>query len=138
MAAVDVMELYSPKRFTALAEKYKLRPGFAIDLCEAKADGTFRDLNRPGDVQAVLDVVDEDEPALLTGLPPCRIFSQLQNLNWKNVAPDVRRRKMDEAIHHLRASVELYTKQHHRAGRKFLHEAPHGPQQAGRTRKSKR
>eukprot|EP00435_Cladocopium_sp_Y103_P007713 s12_g2.t1 len=34
MAATDIAEIYSPKRFTALAQQYKLRPGFAVDLCE--------------------------------------------------------------------------------------------------------
>ena len=123
MSAVDIMEIYSSKRFTALAERYKLRPGFAVDLNEMKEDGTYWDLNKPEDIQEVHDIVDRDEPVLLTGSPPCHMFSQLQNLNWKNMAPDVRRKKMDEAIHHLHTSVELYVKQH-RAGRKFLHEAP--------------
>ena len=36
MAAVDVMEIYSPKRFTEAAAQFKLRPGFAVDLCEEK------------------------------------------------------------------------------------------------------
>ena len=50
MAAVDIAEVYSPKRFTALAEQFKLRPGFAIDLSEKKADGEFWNLNKPADV----------------------------------------------------------------------------------------
>ena len=32
MAATDIAEVYSPKRFPALAQQYKLRPGFAVDL----------------------------------------------------------------------------------------------------------
>ena len=36
MAATDIAEVYSPKRFTALAHQYKLRPGFAVDLCETQ------------------------------------------------------------------------------------------------------
>ena len=63
IAAVNVMELYSPKRFTALAERYKLRPGFAIGLCEAKAGGTHWDLTRPSDIQETHDILDQDEPA---------------------------------------------------------------------------
>ena len=123
MSAVDILEIYSPKRFTALAERYKLRPGFAVDLNEMKKDGTYWDLNKSEDVQEVHDILERDEPALLTGSPPCHMFSQLQNLNWRNMAPDVRKKKMDEAVHHLHTSVELYVKQH-RSGRKFLHEAP--------------
>jgi hypothetical protein len=36
MAATDIAEVYSPKRFTALVQQYKLRPGFAVNLCETK------------------------------------------------------------------------------------------------------
>ena len=93
MSAVDVMEIYSPKRFTALAERYKLRPGFAVDLNEMKSDGTYWDLNKSEDVQEVHDILEKDEPALLTGSPPCHMFSQLQNLNWRSMAPDFRRKK---------------------------------------------
>ena len=39
--AVDVMG-FSPKRFTALAGSYGLRPGVAIDLEEMKPDGNER------------------------------------------------------------------------------------------------
>ena len=39
MAATDIAEVYSPKRFTALAQQCKLRPGFAVDLCETKGNG---------------------------------------------------------------------------------------------------
>ena len=39
MAATDIAEVYSPKRFTALAQQCMLRPGFAVDLCETKENG---------------------------------------------------------------------------------------------------
>ena len=65
MSAVDIVEIYSPKRFTALAERYRLRPGFAVDLNETKEDGTHWDLNKPKDIQEVHDIVDRDEPVLL-------------------------------------------------------------------------
>ena len=134
MSAVDVMEVYSPKRFTALAERYKLRPGFAVDLNEKmKSDGTYWDLNKSEDVQEVRNILERDEPALLTGSPPCHMFSQRQNLNGRNMAPDVRRRRMDEAVHHLHTSVELYVKQH-RSGRNSS-TRHHGPQPAGRMRR---
>ena len=58
MSAVDVMEIYSPKRFTALADRYKLRPGFAVDLNETKEDGTYWDLNKPEDIQEVHDIAE--------------------------------------------------------------------------------
>ena len=64
------------------------------------------------------------------------MFSQLQNLNWKNMAPDVRRKKMDEAIHHLRtsvASVELYVNNIALDASSFMRH--HGPQPAGKMKR---
>ena len=49
MAATDIAEVYSPKRFTALAQQYKLRPGFAVDLCETKENGEYWNLNKTAD-----------------------------------------------------------------------------------------
>ena len=124
------MEIYSPKRFTALAERYRLRPGFAVDLNETKEDGTYWDLNKPKDTQEVHDIVDRDESVLLTGSPPCHMFSQLQNLNWKNMAPDVRRKKMDEAIHHVHMSSNIALD-----ASSFMRHHGHGPQAAGKMKK---
>ena len=71
MAAVDIAEVYSPQRFTAEAERFKLRPGFAIDLCEQKPDGGHRDMTKPDDVKLAWELLKRDEPLLLTGSPPC-------------------------------------------------------------------
>lgn len=125
ITAVDVMEVYSPKRFTEAAAKLKLKPGFAVDLCETKPDCTNWDLNKPEDVQLVHQLVDEEEPKLLTGSPPCHMFSVLQNISWRKISPEIRNKRMDEALHHLHTSCDLYRKQYD-AGRWFLHEAPWG------------
>ena len=125
ITAVDVMEVYSPKRFTEAAARLKLKPGFAVDLCETKPDGTNWDLNNPEDVRLVHQLVDEEEPKLLTGSPPCHMFSVLQNISWHKISPEIRNKRMNEALHHLHTSCELYKKQYE-AGRWFLHEAPWG------------
>ena len=49
MGAVDVMEVYSPKRFTGEAA----RPGYAIDAEEQQPDGSCWDLLSPEDVKQV-------------------------------------------------------------------------------------
>ena len=123
MAAVDVMEIYSPKRLTEAAAQFKLRPGFAVDLCEEKPEGGYWDLRKESDVQEVREWIDKDEPALLTGSPPCHMFSLLQNISWYKLSPEVRERRMKEALNHLHVSCEMYRKQYD-AGRWFLHEAP--------------
>ena len=85
---------YSPKRFTARAEHYGLRPGFAVDLEEQKPDGMYWDASREEDVRELDKYVDEVEPTLLTGSPPCDQFSQLQNINKHRVGADKRREKI--------------------------------------------
>ena len=40
VGSVDVAEIYSPRRFSARAEEFQLRPGFAAALVEWKPDGT--------------------------------------------------------------------------------------------------
>jgi hypothetical protein len=125
MCAVDVMEIYSPKRFTEAATRYRLRPGFAVDLTEQKPDGSYWDLTKSEDVKEVERIVEDDKPELLTGSPPCHMFSQLQNISWHKISPEVREKRMTEARHHLHVSCKMYRKQHD-AGRTFLHEAPWG------------
>ena len=122
ITAVDVMEVYS---LTEAAARLKLKPGFAVDLCETKSDGTNWDLNNPEDVRLVHQLVDEEEPKLLTGSPPCHMFSVLQNISWHKISPGIRNKRMNEALHYLHTSCELYKKQYE-AGRWFLHEAPWG------------
>ena len=125
MCAVDVMEIYSPKRFTDTAKAFKLRPGFAVDLTEQKPDGSYWDLNKSEDVKEVEETIDREEPKLLTGSPPCHMFSQLQNISWHKLSPEIREKRMSEALHHLHVSCKMYRKQYD-SGRWFLHEAPWG------------
>ena len=125
MAATDIAEVYSPKRFTALAHQYKLRPGFAVDLCETKAHGEHWNLNKPADVEELFKLIDQDEPLLITGSPPCHLFSKLQAISWNKIPPEIREKRMTEALHHLHTSCDEYEKQI-QEGRYFLHEAPWG------------
>ena len=126
MCAVDVMEIYSPKRFTDTAKAFELRPGFSVvDLTEQKPDGSYWDLNKSEDVKEVEETIDREEPKLLTGSPPCHMFSQLQNISWHKLSPEIREKRMSEALHHLHVSCKMYRKLND-SGRWFLHEAPWG------------
>ena len=122
MCAVDVMEIYRMKRFTEAATTYRLRPGFAVDLTEQKPDRSYWDLTKSEDVEEVEQIVEDDKPELLTGSPPCHMFSQLQKISWHKISPDVREQRMTEARHHLHVSCKMCRKQYD-AGRTFLHEA---------------
>ena len=76
MGAVDVMEVYSPKRFTGEAARFGLKPGYAIDLEEQKPDESYWALLSPEDVKQVEALIDKNQPILLTGSPPCDQFRQ--------------------------------------------------------------
>ena len=71
--AVDILEVFSPKRFTdpVVCSKVGLRAGFAVDLCECKPygpnAGEHWDLNKPSDVEELQEIIDYEEPFLLTG-----------------------------------------------------------------------
>ena len=84
LAAVDIIEIYSPQRFTTGALKLGLRPGSAVDLSEAKPSGPnrgeFWDLRKQEDIDELDALVDHEEPTLLTGSPTCEAFSQLLRL----------------------------------------------------------
>ena len=125
MAATDMAEIYSPKRFTALAQQYKLKPGFAVYSCETKADGEYWNLNKTADVQELFKLIQQGEPLLITGSPPCHLFSKLQAICWNKIPPEIREKRMKEALHHLHTSCAVYEKQINE-GHYFLHEAPWG------------
>ena len=125
MAATDIADVYSPKRFAALAQQYKLRPGFAVDLCETKEIGEYWNLNKTADVELLHELIDREEPLLITGSPPGHLFSKLQAISWNKIPPEIREKRMKEALHHLHTSCDVYEKQIQQ-GRYFLHEAPWG------------
>ena len=125
MAATDIAEVYSPKRFTALAQQYKLRPGYAVDLRETKENGEYWNLNKAADVELLHELIDREEPLLIKGSLPCHLFSKLQAISWNKIPPEIREKRTKEALHHLHTSCDVYEKpiQH---GKYFLHEAPWG------------
>ena len=72
--AVDILEIFSPTRFTATAASFGLRPGVAIDLLELKADGEPWDLLKIEDEKALGEIQETEAPWLFTGSPPCGPF----------------------------------------------------------------
>ena len=111
MAATDIAEVYSPKRFTALAQQFKLRPRFGVDLCETQENGEYWNLNKAADEELLHELIDREEPLLITGSPPCHLFSKLQAISWNKIPPEIREKRMKEALHHLHTSCDVYEKQ---------------------------
>ena len=67
--------VHSRSQFAALAANFGLRPGFAIDLA------TGLDLTQEEHVQELEKLVEEQDPYLLTGSPPCDSLSVLLNVS---------------------------------------------------------
>ena len=82
-------------------------------------------MNKTGDVQELFKLIEQDEPLLITGSPPCHLFSELQAIRWNKIPPEIREKRMKEALHHLHTFYDAYEKQI-KEGRYFLHEAPWG------------
>ena len=126
LTAVDVAEIFSPKRFTAEAAKLGLRPGFAVDLKECKPGSKEHwDLDRERDVREVHELMDKEEPYLLTGSPPCEAFSQLLNIKLASRDPENVKAKKEQGVRRLHTAIGCYRKQMEN-GRYFLHEHPDG------------
>ena len=70
----DVADMFPPPRLTAVAPRLGLRPGFAVDLSEAKQHGRYRgehwDLNQERDVEELSWLLARERPKLLLGCPP--------------------------------------------------------------------
>jgi hypothetical protein len=75
LSAVDVAEVFSPRRFTAMAGRFGLRPGFAADL------ETGWDLLDDEQVEMLEQEIIDQDPFLLTGSPPCEAFSPLLRIS---------------------------------------------------------
>ena len=129
LAGAHLVELFSPARFTPEATRFGLRPGFAVDLSEAKPYGPEKGqmwgLTRDRDVEQLDEVLDFERPALLVGSPPCDPFSVLRRIGAHREDPERRARRRAIGERHLHTSVRFYRKQHEE-GRYFLHEHPDG------------
>lgn len=82
LAAMDVIEVFSPSRVNKEVERFGLRLGAAIDLEELKPDGSEKwDLDHEADFQLALDMIAYEQPYLVTSSPPCTTFSPLRRLS---------------------------------------------------------
>ena len=117
LGAHDITEIFSPPRMTESCKSYGLLPGYAIDL------ETGWDLTNKSHVKSLERIVDEEDPYLLTGSPPCEPFSPLQALNEGRVDPEVQKQRYDEGVEKLKTACGFYERQVKR-GKYLLHEHP--------------
>ena len=120
----DIAEIYSPPRVTALAHRFKLNPGFALDLTVSDPeDGLDWNFDVKSIREKALRKLKVEQPMLLIGSPMCKAFSVLQGLNRKRMGEEKFHRMLEHARIHLRFCMELYAEQA-RCGRYYLHEHP--------------
>ena len=123
---VDVAEVYSPPRIAEVARSMGLRPGWSLDLTEIDPDDNEPwDLSRKAKQDKAKAKVNEDKPLLLVLCPMCGPFSTTQNLNYINMEEREIKDKLEQALEHVRFSVEL-CKMQRTAGRLFVFEHPAG------------
>ena len=89
--SVDLCEVFSPPRVGKEAIKFGMKVGDAMDLT------TGWDFNKAEDRERADIFVDEYEPMVLIGSPPCVAFSKLQSL-----IPDseAKRKQLAEGVRH--------------------------------------
>ena len=72
---VDISEMFSPERATAVCTQYGLVPGQAMDVKNGF------DFDLAVDRKKAWDSIVRDKSKLVIGSPPCTFFSRLQGLN---------------------------------------------------------
>lgn len=117
LSAVDVAEVFSPRRFTAMAGRFGLRPGFAADL------ETGWDLLDDEQVEMLEQEIIDQDPFLLTGSPPCEAFSPLLRISKGKRDPAAVAAQKEKGLKMFRVACRNYRMQYDR-GRYFLHEHP--------------
>jgi hypothetical protein len=127
LSAADLIEVYSPPRFTEKALEFNLKPGFAVDLTTKKpgVSEEYWDLSKPSDVEYLSDMITVEDPFIVTGSPPCTAFSKLLHISKARRDPRVVEKQREEGKLHLRNSIRFYRQQMSR-DRYFLHEHPWG------------
>ena len=65
----------------------------------------------------------KDEPDMLTGSPPCTMFSQMQSRNKNRMARDIWEYRSEEAKEMMEFAAKAYIDQVRR-GKYFVHEHP--------------
>ena len=119
----SIIEAYSPKRVTGMAELMGLVPGMALDFTTDDHDGKPWDFNIEEKRERAMSLVKSKKALLIIGSPMCSAFSQLQNLNFCKMSKDDIKAVQDYGRKHLEFCMELYRAQHDN-GLYFLHEHP--------------
>ena len=121
-----VHELYGPGKIGSTAEFLGMTAGRAFDLRRMDPDdGQPWDLSLEAKRRKAEAMIEEDNPDIVVGSPPCGPFSQLQSLNRERMGEKAYREMVEAGIQHLAFCARIYLRQRAR-GKYFLHEHPWG------------
>ena len=98
MAACDVVDLYSPPRYTAMASAFGLKRGFAADL------STGWDFDKEGEEEKLLKELEWEDPFLGVGTPPCNFMTQILNIMKNRMSPERREELRATGRRHLKTA----------------------------------
>ena len=113
----SVAEMHSQPRVS------KLIKGVAFDLRQNDDEGAPWDFRLAKMRKKAREWINDLQPDLIIGCPPCGPYSNLQNLNRRHMSDEQWRRMEIEGGVHLEFCCELYREQHAR-GKWFAHEHP--------------
>ena len=121
----DCAEVYSAPRITAAASRMGLKPAWAMDLTTVDDEGKPWDFSRADQRRKALRKLKEDKPLMLVACPMCGPFSTINELNYANMKESEIRKKLHEAMLHMKFALTLCLQQY-LAGRLFMFEHPAG------------
>ena len=123
--SMDVAEVYSPERVTAMAKKMGLNAGWALDLTTTDAEGRAWDFECVHMRNKAVRMLLQDKPMLLIGSPMCTEYSSWNYINHPRMLVEVVQERFRRTRAHLQFCAKLYALQIQQ-GRYFLHEHPAG------------
>ena len=104
---IDITEVFSPPRVVLQGERLGLRAGSSMDLL------TGWNFELKADRDRAIQKIEEEEPMLLIGSPPCTHFSMLQEPNKSNQRYNEERLtrfndNLIKATDHIKVCIKLY------------------------------
>ena len=103
--ACEATAILNPSKFASCATRLGFREGFAVDLTNARANGTMWDLSLGCDRTELRRVQNRKQPELLVRSPPSDEFSSLLNTR---AAREISKLKTEKIEPQIRACVQSY------------------------------